>query len=71
MKKITVRFEETSADMTKQHKGFIVFNSKTKKSTKYPYIKGKNSVDVENMSIKEQMELTGQPRPNFSVTGFY
>jgi hypothetical protein len=49
--------------------GFKLMNLVTGKEEQYPYIKGWNNVDSENKAIREQMELTGQSRSNFIVSG--
>ena len=64
-------FRETflnEANLTKKYDGFIVYNRKTQKKTKYPYPKGKDNVEAENLAIKDQMDLTGQSRSDFTVS---
>jgi hypothetical protein len=60
----------TEGDMTRQYDGFIVLDSKTKKTYKFKYIKGSNNVNVENIAIAKLMKSTGSPRANFAVHGF-
>ncbi|MDF2534229.1 MAG: hypothetical protein K0R18_386 [Bacillales bacterium] len=49
--------------------GFKLMNLVTGKEEQCPYIKGWNNVDSENKAIREQMELTGQSRSDFIVSG--
>lgn len=55
----------------KKSKGFVIQNRKTNKETKYPYTKGVNPKDAEAMAIKDQMEVTKQPREDFWVVDFW
>lgn len=57
------------ADMHREYSGFEVLNMKTKMKRVYPYIKGKDSRDVEEKAIKEEMSNTGEPRSNFTISG--
>ena len=57
-------------DMTKDYDGFVVLDSKTKKSYKFKYVKGTNNVKVENEAIAKLMASTKEPRSNFMVHGF-
>ena len=57
-------------DMTRQYDGFFILNRETGKQGKYPYIKGKNHVDVEDAAIRDEMKRTGLERSNFTVYGF-
>ena len=57
-------------DMTKQYDGFIVLDSKSKKTYKFKYIKGTSNVNVENVAIDKLVKSTGEPRANFAVHGF-
>jgi len=57
-------------DMTRDYDGFVVLDSKTKKSYKFRYVKGTNNVKVENDAIAKLMNLTKEPRGNYSVHGF-
>lgn len=58
------------ADMTRMYDGFKVLNDKTKKMTKFRYVKGRKNTDVENEAIAKLMKATGLTRPNFGVHGF-
>jgi hypothetical protein len=60
----------TEGDMTRQYDGFIVLDSKTKKTYKFKYIKGANNVNVENIAIDKLVKATHQTRANFAVHGF-
>ena len=60
----------TEGDMTRQYDGFIVLDSKTKKTYKFKYIKGANNVNVENNAIDKLVKATHQTRANFVVHGF-
>ena len=57
-------------DMTKDYDGFVVLNDKTKKMTKFRYVKGINNVKVENEAIAKLMKSTGLSRGYFGVHGF-
>ena len=57
-------------DMTKDYDGFIVLDSKTKKTYKFKYSKGTSSVKVENGAIDKLSNSTGSPKSNFMVHGF-
>jgi len=57
-------------DMKNQYDGFIIRNSKTKETTKYPYIKGKHHKDIEDAAKEEQAKLTKQKVSDFGVSGF-
>ena len=57
-------------DMTKDYDGFIVLDSKSKKTYKFKYVKGTNNVKVENGAIDKLVNSTGSPRANFMVHGF-
>lgn len=57
-------------DMTKEYDGFVVLDTKTKKSYKFKYIKGSKSVNVENDAIAKLMKSTGESRATFMVHGF-
>ena len=57
-------------DMTRQYDGFYVVDMSTGKTTKYPYIKGKNHKDVEQAAFREQRKLTKNPKGSFLVHGF-
>ena len=57
-------------DMTKDYDGFVVLDTKTKKSYKFKYIKGSKSVNVENDAIAKLMKSTGESRATFMVHGF-
>jgi hypothetical protein len=61
-------FLNEANDMTKLYDGFVILNKATGKTTKYPYIKGKKSNDVEDAAILEQMKLHNLERAAFSVT---
>jgi hypothetical protein len=60
----------TEGDMTKEYDGFVVLDTKTKKSYKFKYIKGSKSVNVENDAIAKLMKSTGESRATFMVHGF-
>ncbi len=60
----------SEADMTRYYDGFIVLDSKNKKTYKFKYIKGSNNVNVENIAIDKLMKATGLSRANFGVHGF-
>lgn len=57
-------------DMTKDYDGFIVLDSKTKKTYKFKYSKGTSSVKIENGAIDKLSNSTGSPKSNFMVHGF-
>jgi hypothetical protein len=57
-------------DMTKDYDGFVVLDTKAKKSYKFKYIKGSKSVNVENDAIAKLMKSTGESRGTFMVNGF-
>jgi hypothetical protein len=57
-------------DMTKYYDGFIVLDSKSKKTYKFKYIKGTSNVNVENVAIDKLVKSTGESRANFAVHGF-
>jgi hypothetical protein len=57
------------ADMTRQYDGFIVQDRKTLKNYKFRYIKGANSVKVEDAAIAKVMDATKGPRAQFWVNG--
>jgi hypothetical protein len=57
------------ADMSRQYDGFIVYDSKNKKSYKFRYERG-NNVPQENEAIKALMDFTKLPRGSFMVHGF-
>lgn len=57
-------------DMTKDYDGFVVLDSKTKKTYKFKYVKGTNNVKVESDAIAKLMTSTKEPRSNFMVHGF-
>ncbi len=57
------------ADMSKQYDGFIVYDSKNKKSYKFHYSRG-NNVPQENEAIAKLMKLTDLSRGYFGVNGF-
>jgi len=50
-------------------KGFKLQNRKTGEVKIYPYRKGMDAVNEENIAIREQMRLTGQKRGDFWVDG--
>jgi hypothetical protein len=56
--------------MTKDYDGFVVLDTKAKKSYKFKYIKGSKSVNVENDAIAKLMKSTGESRGTFMVNGF-
>ena len=60
----------TEADMTRNYDGFKVLNSKTKKLTKFRYVKGRKSTDVENDAFRTLSKATGLPTSYFMVHGF-
>ena len=60
----------TEGDMTKEYDGFVVLDTKAKKSYKFKYIKGSKSVNVENDAIAKLMKSTGESRGTFMVNGF-
>jgi hypothetical protein len=72
IKGITATFESTlnEGDMTKFYDGFIVLDSKSKKTYKFKYIKGTSNVNVENAAIDKLVKSTGLTRANFMVHGF-
>jgi hypothetical protein len=57
-------------DMTKFYDGFIVLDSKTKKTYKFKYVKGTKNTEVESNAISKLASSTEQPRSNFMVHGF-
>ena len=57
-------------DMTKSTDGFIVLDSKTKKTYKFKYVKGTSNVKVENEAIDKLVKATGESQANFAVHGF-
>ena len=57
-------------DMTKFYDGFIVLDSKTKKTYKFKYVKGTTNTEVESNAISKLASSTEQPRSNFMVHGF-
>ena len=58
------------ADMTKFYDGFKVLNDKTKKMTKFRYVKGLKNTDVENEAIAKLMKVNGDERARYGVYGF-
>jgi len=62
--------EVNEADMTKFYDGFIVLDSKAKKTYKFKYVKGTSNVNVENAAIDKLVKATGESRANFMVHGF-
>jgi hypothetical protein len=57
-------------DMTKDYDGFIVLDSKTKKTYKFKYVKGTSNVKVENDAIAKLVKSIGSSQANFMVHGF-
>ena len=57
-------------DMTKFYDGFIVLDSKTKKTYKFKYVKGTKNTEVESNAISKLASSTNQPSSNFMVHGF-
>jgi hypothetical protein len=57
-------------DMTKFYDGFIVLDSKTKKTYKFKYVKGTKNTQVESNAISKLASSTNQPSSNFMVHGF-
>jgi hypothetical protein len=57
-------------DMTKFYDGFIVLDSKTKKTYKFKYVKGTKNTEVEFNAISKLASSTKQPSSNFMVHGF-
>jgi hypothetical protein len=57
-------------DMTKFYDGFIVLDSKTKKTYKFKYVKGTKNTEVESNAISKLASSTKQPSSNFMVHGF-
>lgn len=57
------------ADMTNAYDGFIAGSTDGKVAYKFKYIKGRNSVQVENEAFAKLMKETGKPRGYFWVTG--
>jgi len=57
-------------DMTKFYDGFIVLDSKTKKTYKFKYVKGTKNTQVESNAISKLASSTKQPSSNFMVHGF-
>jgi len=76
MKKYIPTFESfvndsiNEGDMTNYYDGFVILDSKTKKSYKFKYVKGTSNVKVENEAISKLMASTKEPRSNFAVHGF-
>lgn len=62
--------ELNEGDMTKFYDGFIVLDSKTKKTYKFKYVRGTSNVKVEDAAIDKLMKSTGSTRANFAVHGF-
>ena len=67
---VTESEEVNEGDMTKFYDGFKVLNDKTKKMTKFLYVKGRKNTDVENEAIAKLMKATGLTRGYFGVHGF-
>ena len=61
--------EVNEGDMTKDYDGFIVLDTKAKKSYKFKYAKGTSNVNVENDAIAKLMKNLAQARPDFIVNG--
>ncbi len=57
------------SDMTKKYVGFNLLNMKTQEIKSYPYIKGVDSITVEDRAIREQAEITGLTKSDFAVYG--
>lgn len=57
------------SDMTKKYVGFNLLNMKTQEVKSYPYVKGIDSITVEDRAIREQAEITGLAKSNFTVYG--
>jgi hypothetical protein len=57
-------------DMTKFYDGFIVLDSKTKKTYKFKYVKGTKNTEVESNAIAKLASSTKSPSSNFMVHGF-
>jgi len=58
------------ADMTNRYDGFIILDSKTKKTYKFKYVKGTKNTKVENEAFRKLSNSTGSPTSNFIVHGF-
>jgi hypothetical protein len=58
------------ADMTNRYDGFIVLDSKSKKTYKFKYVKGTKNTEVESNAISKLASSTKSPRGNFGVHGF-
>lgn len=59
-------------DMTRQYDGFIVGTSgpgRKKVAYKFRYVKGRNSVDIENIAIQKVMKAENMKRADLWVTG--
>ena len=69
LKEIVEELNEAK-DMKRHYDGFKILNKKTKKETRYPYIKGSNHVDVEDAAIRDQMRVSKLKRSYFTVSGF-
>lgn len=55
--------------MTKKYAGFNILNMKTQEIKRYPYVKGVDSITVEDRAIREQAEITGLTKSDFIVYG--
>ena len=58
------------ADMTNRYDGFIVLDSKSKKTYKFKYVKGTKNTEVESNAIAKLASSTKSPTSNFMVHGF-
>lgn len=56
-------------DMLNAYDGFIAGSTDGKIAYKFRYVKGRNSVQVENDAFAKLMKDTGKPRGSFWVTG--
>ncbi len=57
------------ADMSRNYDGFVIYDSKNKKSYKFRYSRG-NNVPQENDAIATLIKSLKEPRGNFMVNGF-